>query len=296
MESDLSHALLERTDEVLASWSHRFDRSPLRMPRPIDPGQHAAIASTMLIGLGEAVSVPTTELERDEAGVPRRRGGTIPPQRLRPGAPETREVEKAAALAGASLSASGASGFDVAAMVLALRDAVLEFASSDWAPALGDVFEWLLTIALDAFATAGTASAQERALEHLDAGTPVVLVTMDVPAVLLVGAPGGDALDSILGRALLLIVRVGAPTLVLDVSGLADPIAPEVLAAARRFFEQKRVAEVEIALSGAAGTVGETWVRLGKEHGVTVTALDRFDAAVARALDRAGCQIVRRRS
>src|SRR5688500_10631389 len=115
MESDLSHALLERTDEVLASWSHRFDRSFLRMPRPLDPKQHAALASTMLIGLGEAVSVPTIELERDEAGVPRRRGGTIPPQRMRPGSPETRELERAAALAGANLSAGGLSGYDVAA-------------------------------------------------------------------------------------------------------------------------------------------------------------------------------------
>ena len=32
MESDLSAALLDRTDEVLASWSHRFDRSAMRVP------------------------------------------------------------------------------------------------------------------------------------------------------------------------------------------------------------------------------------------------------------------------
>jgi hypothetical protein len=115
-----------------------------------------------------------------------------------------------------------------------------------------------------------------------------------VPAVLFVGAPGGDALDSILARALLLVVRVGAPTLILDVSGLSDPGAPEVLEAAGRFFEQKRMREVEVALSGAHGPVGEAWIAAGRARGVTVTALDRFDAAVARALDRAGCQIVRR--
>src|SRR5207248_1031307 len=126
--------------------------------------------------------------------------------------------------AGASLSASGLSGFDVAALVLALRDAVLEFATDDWASAISDVFEWLVVIALDAFATAGSMSAAEKAAEQLEAGTPVVLVTPEVPAVLLVGAPRGDAIDSILARALLLVVRVGAPTLVLDVSGLADQV------------------------------------------------------------------------
>jgi hypothetical protein len=290
MEGDLSHVLLDRTDEVLASWSHRFDRSALRVPRPVDPRQHAAMVSTMVVALGETVTQPRTG-ERKPAAA---RLGTIPPQRLRPGGAEVRELEKAASLAGASLSASGASGFDVAALVFALRDAVLEFASSEWAQAIGDLFEWLAVIAVDAFAAAGAASAQEKATEHLEAGTPVVLVTPEVPAVLLVGAPGGDALDSIFGRALLMVVRVGAPTLILDVSGLSDPLGPSVIEAAGRFFEQKRMGAVEIALSGANGPVAETWVGMGRKHGVTVTSLERFDAAVAHALERAGCQIVRR--
>ena len=290
MEGDLSHVLLDRTDEVLASWSHRFDRSALRVPRPVDPRQHAAMVSTMVVALGETVTRPATGNERKGADRP----GTIPPQRLRPGAAEVRELEKAASLAGASLSASGASGFDVAALVFALRDAVLEFASSEWAQAIGDIFEWLAVIAVDAFAAAGAASAQERAAEHLEAGTPVVLVTPEVPAVLLLGAPAGDALDSILARALLLVVRVGAPTLVLDVSGLADPIAPPVIEAVGRFFDQKRMGAVEIALSGANAHVADVWISLGRARGVTVTSLERFDAAVARALDRAGCQLVKR--
>jgi hypothetical protein len=287
MAGDLSHVLLERTDEVLASWAHRFDRSWVRVPRPVDPRSVAALVQTMVIALGETVQAPR---------VPGERARGIPPQRLRPGAAELRELEKAAALAGASLSATGSSGFDVAALVLAVRDAILEFADSDWAPAITDVFEWLIVIALDAFATAGSMAEKERASEHLEAGTPVVLVTPDVPAVMLVGAPGGDVVDSILARALLLIVRVGAPTLILDLAGLADPMAPEVMLAAGRFFQQRRLAEVEIALSGANAQVGDAWITAARGHGVTVVAVDRFDAAVARALDRAGCQIVRRRS
>jgi len=294
MEGDLSHVLLDRTDEVLASWSHRFDRSLLRVPRPVDPRQHAAMVSTMVVALGETVTKPASGADRVEGRKPTTRQGTIPPQRLRPGGAEVRELEKAAALAGASLSASGASGFDVAALILALRDAVLEFASSEWAQAIGDLFEWLVVIAVDAFAAAGAASAQERAVQHLEEGTPVVLITPEVPAVLLVGAPGGDAVDSILARALLLVVRVGAPTLILDVSGLSDPSAPGVLEAAGRFFEQKRMGAVEVALTGADQHVADTWVALGRARGVTVTPLDRFDDAVTRALERAGCQIVRR--
>jgi hypothetical protein len=293
MQGDLSQVLLERTEEVLASWSHRFDRSSLRVPRKIDPRQQASVVQSMIISLGETVVEPTPY--RKDGDTDRVRRGTIPPQRLRPGGPEVRELEKAAAFAGASLAASGMSGFDVAARVLALRDAVLEFAGDEWAAAIGDVFEWLVVISLDSFAAAGVASAQERAAEQLESGTPVVLVTPEVPAVLLVGAPRGDQLDSILSRALLLCVRVGAPTLVLDVSGLADPNATEVVEAASRFFDQKRTGGFEVALSGATPPAVEAWTAVAKARGVAIHAVDRFDAAVARALDRAGAQLVKRR-
>jgi hypothetical protein len=294
MEGDLSHVLLDRTDEVLASWSHRFDRSALRVPRPIDPRQHGAMVQSMLIALGETVQEPQPYTGRSD-DTDRIRRGTIPPQRLTPGGADVRELEKAAAIAGASLSASGLSGFDVAALVLAVRDAVLEFASGEWHAAIGDVFEWLVVIALDSFAAAGAASAQERAAEQLEAGTPVLLITPEVPAVMLVGAPRGDQLDSILGRALLLVVRVGAPTLVLDVSGLTDPNAPEVIEAGARFCDQKRMREVEIALSGATPAARDAWAAVAASRGVPLHAVDRFDAAVARALERAGVQVVRRR-
>jgi hypothetical protein len=286
MDGDLSQVLHERTDEVLASWSHRFDRSGMRVPKSVDPRQHASLIQAMIIALGETVQ------ERGTLETRGSRRGTIPPQRLVPGAPDVRELEKAAGLLGASGSASGLSGFDVAALVFALRDAVLEFASDTWAPSITDLFEWLVVIALDGFAKAGTASASEKAAEQLEEGTPVVLVTPEVPAVLLVGAPKKDALDSILARALLLVVRTGAPSIVLDVSGLTDPVAPEVLAAVGRFLDQKRMEQVEVVLSGVTAGVAEAWGRLTREK--LVHMVDRFDAAVARALDRAGVQLVRR--
>ncbi len=276
MSSELSHVLLRRTDEVLASWGHRFDRSRMRWPRPVDPRQHAALVSSMVTALGEAVLLPEAS--------------------LRPGAPEVRELEKAAALAGASLSASGASGFDVAAVLVALRDAVIEFAPSDRATSIGELFEWLVALAMDSFATAGRMSAQEKAAEQLEAGTPVVLIAPEVPAVLLFGTPTSDALDSILGRALLLVVRAGAPALVLDVAALVEPLHPVVVEAVARFFDQKRMAGVEVLLSGATPAVADAWGALGRERGVTVTSVDRLDAAVARAYERAGYAPPRKRT
>ncbi len=275
MDGDLSHVLLRRTDEVLASWGHRFDRSKIRWPRPVDPRQHAALVSSMVTALGEAVLLPEA--------------------RLRPGAAEVRELEKAAALAGASLSASEASGFDVAALLMALRDAVLEFAPSDRLAAIGELFEWLVALAMDAFATAGRMSANEKAAEQLEAGTPVVLIAPEVPAVLLFGTPTSAALDSILGRALLLVVRAGAPALVLDVAALVDPASQVVVEGISRFFDQKRMAAVEVILSGASPEVNEAWVELGRSRGVTVAAVDRLDAAVARSYERAGYVPPRRR-
>ncbi|MCA9676584.1 MAG: hypothetical protein KC464_16245, partial [Myxococcales bacterium] len=176
----------------------------------------------------------------------------------------------------------------------ALRDAVHEFASDDQAPTIAELFEWLAVLSLDAFATAGTMSAQERAAEQIEAGTPVVLVAPELPAVLLLGAPTTAALDSILGRALLLVVRAGAPALVLDVSGLVDPMAPVVLRAIERFFGQPRMKAVTVVLSGANPQIADAWVSRGAATGVTVTSAETFDAAVARGLERAGYALRKR--
>ena len=66
---------------------------------------------------------------------------------LRPGSMALRDLEKATAFAGASLAAGGASGYEVAALLLALRDAVLEHTEleltrPDWA--LGFRFDIVL--------------------------------------------------------------------------------------------------------------------------------------------------------
>ena len=161
--------------------------------------------------------------------------------------------------------------------------------------ALAALFEWLVVLAMDAFAAAGVAAARERAAEQLEQGTPVVLVTPELPAVLLVGAPGPETLDAVLGRALLLVVRVGAPTLVVDVGGAADTCANGVAAAMARLRGQKRMSGVELLVAAASPALREALAGALAPSGPTVTFVDRFDDAVARGLDRAGALLVRRR-
>ncbi|MCE9580360.1 MAG: hypothetical protein K8W52_44995 [Deltaproteobacteria bacterium] len=272
--NSLPHALRHRGEAVLASWAHRFERSPLRMPRPIDPRQHGATVAGLIEALGEATMSPASE--------------------LRPGASAVRELEKVTTFAGAGMSAAGASGYDVAALVVALRDAVLEFASADEHARVAELFEWLVVLALDAFASAGVMAARERWDAQLEAGIPVLLVTPDVPAVILLGAPSSSTIDGVLGRVMLLVVRTGARALLVDIAGLADARAPIVLEAIDRFFAQPRLAKVELLLIGAADDAAKAWLQIGARRGVTVRPIDRFDEAVAIALDRAGTVLVRR--
>ena len=222
MGYQLASTLTQARETVLASWAHRYERGGKRGPGARPARQHAPIVSGLLEGLAVAVAGDAVD--------------------LRAGLPALRDLEKAMVFAGATWSADGASGFEVGAVIAALRDAVLEHADLELAPAVTDLFEWLTILALDAYATAGRRAVAERAAEQLEAGTPVVLLTPDLPAVWLVGAPTEDALDSILARAMLLVVRVGAPSLVLDVSGLADANARAVTAAMARLWEHRRMA------------------------------------------------------
>ena len=274
MPGSLPHALRTRAEAVLASWGHRFERSPLRMPRPVDPRAHAAPVAGLIEALGEAALSPTAE--------------------WRPGGSAVRELEKQTTFAGSGLAAGGASGFDVAAMIVSLRDAVLEFAGADDQAAVHELFEWLVIVALDAFATAGRVSARERADQQIEEGTPVVLITPDVPAVLLLGAPSAATIDAILARTLLLVVRTGAKSLIIDVGGVGDPSSPTMTEAADRFFAQTRLGPVELLLVGAPEATATLWHVMATKRGLTLRALDRFDAAVSAALTRAGSGLVRR--
>jgi hypothetical protein len=272
--SPLAQALTAAAESVLASWSHRYERSGKRGPGARPARHHAAI----IRGLLESLVVAAAD----------------GPAGLAPGAGAARDLEKAAVFAGANWAADGATGFEIAAVVAALRDAVLEHADLESATTLAELFDWLGVLALDAYASAGRRAVAEQAAEQLEAGTPVLLVTPEIPAVLLVGAPTAAALDGILARAMLLVVRVGAPTLLLDVSGLADPASRPVSEAMARLFEHRRMGKVELAVIGAPTAVTQAWRRGAESHQVATSWFERFDDAFAHAARRAGIALGRR--
>lgn len=259
--TELAAALADR-DRVIGAWSARFSTAPWRTGRAADH-ELAALVVPVLDQL---------QLSGDLGA--------------RPGSPILREVERAAAFGGASLAVTGASGFDIAAAVNALGEVLVERAP-EAAGRVRELFAWLTVIALDAFATAGRQRERERVDEQLEAGTPVVLVTPEVPAALLVGAPSAGTLDTVFGKLVMLVVRVGAGAVVIDTTGLADPAAPAVLDALAHFLGHRKVAAVEVVVVGFhSDTAAGAWKKLAEDAGVALRTFPRFDDAVARALDR----------
>ena len=98
----LADVLRERSSEILASWIVRFERSPLRFRR----ATKAATYTAQVANLVEALIVATSSAV------------------LTPGSDATRELERNAAFLGAQFASEGTTGFDIAALLLELRDVV----------------------------------------------------------------------------------------------------------------------------------------------------------------------------
>jgi hypothetical protein len=221
--------------------------------------------------------------------------GGPPPGALEPGSNLAREAEKAAALVGALLAAEDASGFDVTALFYALRDTLAEATSApEDRAALRRFAEWLTAVAFDGFATARVQAERERWRDQLEDGTPVVLLSPELPAAFLVGRPDGVLLDSVMSRLLLLVVRVGARGALLHAGGLTDPGRPEVIEALRRFLSHRKVAgAVELVAVGLEPEPERAWRQLATEVGALLTFDAHFDRAVERALALGGYRLVR---
>src|ERR1041385_7764344 len=102
--SGLAAVLRERSSEILASWIVRFERSPLRFRRATKAATHTAQVANIIEALNVAAGAGADE--------------------LRPGSNPTRELERSAAFLGAQFASEGATGYDVAALLLELRDVV----------------------------------------------------------------------------------------------------------------------------------------------------------------------------
>jgi hypothetical protein len=299
----LARRVRENEREIAAAWQVAFERSCLRAPRPGVATTVAPLLSSLLDGLALALS--STSLGADTAaetvdgaetaGADAGAETVDAADALVPGAPALRELEKNTGFAGATMAAAGLSGFDVAAFVLALREALRERVAADHGALLQRLYEWLSALALDAFATARVMTANERMRAELERGTPVVLVAPRVPAVLLVGAPDRHTLDVIFDRAVVLVVTQSAPAMIVDATGLADPLAPGVLDGLQRLAGHEHIAgRAEIFAVGLADEHAAAWARLLRDAGATMRRHERFRDAVETALAGTGSMLVPR--
>ena len=270
----LAVLLRERSSEILANWIVQFERSLLRFRRATKAATHTAQVANFVEALSVAAGSGLAE--------------------ARPGANATRELERSAAFLGAQFASEGATGFDIAALLLELRDVVAQLADADDAAALSRLFEWLTTVALDSFAASGMQSLRERQADQLEAGTPVIEVLPKVPAVLLVGAPTTPTIDSLLARAWMLAVGTGAPCLIIDCGGLAEPAEKHFEVGYRGFLEQAAGSALQVVLANARRPLRERAAAATSARGLSFQHFERFDSAVAHALERAGYHVMRR--
>jgi hypothetical protein len=266
--------LRERSSEILAGWIIRFERSSLRFRRATKAATHTAQVASLVEALTEAVH-----------------GG---PAGLKPGSDATRELERSCAFLGAQFASEGATGFDVAALLLELREVLAGMVNDSDAKVLTHLFEWLTVVALDSFSASGLQSLREQTAEQLDSGTPVIEVLPKVPAVLLVGAPSSSLIDGLLARAWMLAVGTGAPCLIIDCAGLATVGEKHFERGYRGFLEQAEGSALQVLLSSARRPLRELAAKLTSESNLSFQHFDRFDSAVAHALERAGHLLMRR--
>lgn len=273
-QPQLASVIRERSSEILASWIVQFERSPLRFRRATKAATHTAQVANIVEQIVVASSGGASDLQ--------------------PGSDATRELERSAAFLGAQFASEGATGYDIAAMLLELRDVIAGIVTADDSTQLTRLFEWLTVVALDGFAASGLQSLRERVDEQLETGTPVVELLPKVPAVLLVGAPTSAVIDNLLARAWMLAVSVSAPCLVIDCAGLAEAGERAFEVGYQKFLDQSQDTTIHILLASARRPVRERAAALASERGLTFQHFDRLDSAVAHSLERAGHLLMRR--
>lgn len=245
---------------LIDDWLHRYERSRLRVPRALDLRQ--------LVGPAHGIAAALAQPLAEGAGAP--------------GTPALREAEKLFAFAGGNLGMQRGSAFDVCAFVDTLRDALVSRARGPAeAQAVALLFDWMRATAVESYASSRLDALRLRQRDSLERGTPVVMVTRDVPAAFLLGEPEREVLEAVFGRLLLAVVRAGARVVLIDGLGLMQAAAPELLAALRDFAAHPKVASLTAIVSGLAPAVEPQWLACFREG--QAMAEERFEDAVARA-------------
>jgi hypothetical protein len=266
-------ALTRRREALIARWMKGYQDSRLRLPRRLDLSELSGAAEGLCEALGAGLGEPDAT----------------------PGHGALREAEKRVAFVGGSFGMAGASAFDLSAFVLALRDALVgEAASEPEKVALVGLFDWFCALALEGYATSREDALRLRHRDELERGTPLVMVTHELPAALLVGDPDRAVLESVFGRLLLSVVRVGAKAVILDGQGLTRAADERVLDSLSSFARHRKVAgDVLVVLTGLPPDAEAAWKDACGEA-TRYQIVERFDDAVAVALAAYGLKVGKR--
>lgn len=272
--------LLARPADAVEKWALTFKHSAMRLPRTFDLAELSATLGPIAEALGNLVA-------------PNRNGVRPTTLQLSPGALELREVEKAVSFAAANLAVDGFSGFDVGAAFFALRDVLCRDLSE---PAYADVqryLEWLVVLAGDSLATGREQAAVERWHNQLDEGTPLIMITSQLPAALFVCQPDRQVVASVFGRLLLTVVRTGAPSAILDVRGMAGRLTEGFAESLETFLGHSRIAgRVQILACGVHIDDVGRWSEIAARAGAQLDFENYFDTCVQTALNVGGWRLV----
>ena len=265
------HAALADRGGFVDRWVARYLASTLRLPGAIDHETVVGVARLVTDDLALGLSENT-----------------------RPGDPRLREVEKRIAFAAGALGVrSGA--FDVAAFVDALRDELVAVAPTvehDGLRALGD---WFVALALESYSRSREDAMRAHHRDALER-TPIILLSEELPALLLVGEPDRVVLTGAFGRLLLAIVRVGAKAILLDAQAVNDQASPTLLEPLGVLASHKKVAgRVTPVCVGIAPKSVEPW-RDVFEAAPEVVFAETFEEGQAKALALSGWELTRRRN
>ncbi len=258
---------------LIQRWLDRYQGSRLRLPGVVDLDQLGGAAQGLCEALAAGLGEPGAE----------------------PGHGALREAEKRVAFVGGSFGMAGSSAFDLSAFVFALRDALAEQAASGpERAALVTLFDWFCALALEGYTTSRAEAQRLRHRDELERGTPLVMLTPELPVTLLVGEPDRAVLESVFGRLLLSVVRVGAKAVIVDGAGLTKATDERVLEALGSFAHHRKVAgAVLVVLSGLPGDAEPAWRRACGDQTRT-EVVERFEDAVAAALGASGQRISKR--
>lgn len=267
-------------EEVVSQWAEVFANSALRLPQAIERQAICSMIRPVVAALAEV-------LGPDRAG--------HPPLDLRflAGARHLREVEKSVSFVASNLGTSGFGGFDVGALVFALRDVLIQSVQGPAATEMQAYMEWLAVLAGDSLATGRELAAQERWRDELDNGLPLVMVTQELPAAFFLCQPDARVVAGVFSRLLLTIVRTGAKAAIVDVGGMSCGLDPGFADALQRFCEHPKVSgKSTLFACGVRNDDVDSWKAIADAAGTEVIFENYFDICVTQALNLGGCRLI----